>query len=496
MTTSDTDSLHDELAAHLARLAGVDAGSAGGAATGDADAASAPDPYRVDRVLKESAGEVTQLVWFRGIGGAELGPFVRKLISPDSGLGGAYREVFEAQRAGRRFRHLPRIVECHETPGADAPGADAPGARAAGGGAASVGAAGGVIVPGMLTVVMERVPGPTLREVVEGASASQRELLANRLVPALCDAVTELHESFRPPIIHRDLTPGNVICPEADPTTPVLIDLGIARSWRAGASADTVRFGTRAYAPPEQFGFGQTDVRSDVYALGMLAFFCLTGRDPEPADREAGFAVPGVPPAWRAIIVRAAAFDPAERFGSAHELAAAVRKLVAPQAGGLVAATPAIPAPSAAAVTPSAPIPQAPTAARRPAPADASASASVVSIRPPQPAPSKARPVRFLTLRNVVVGFSAGLFVFVSITCAFDPARYVAGPVWYNVLGYTAFIPALALSVALFAMDKRWLLAHVAPLRGRTPRDVRRLALKAFGIAFGLFVVLSLLTQA
>ena len=56
---------------------------------------------------------------------------------------------------------------------------------------------------------------------------------------------------------------------------------------------------------------------SDVYALGMLLFFCLTGRDPAPADREGGFA--GAPAALRPIIARAAELDPARRFPSVRE---------------------------------------------------------------------------------------------------------------------------------------------------------------------------------
>ncbi len=85
------------------------------------------------------------------------------------------------------------------------------------------------------------------------------------------------------PVIHRDLKPSNIIVSGANYTPDtgmtfsslVIIDLGIARVWREGADADTVKFGTRPYAPPEQYGFGQTSVRSDVYALGALLFFCL-----------------------------------------------------------------------------------------------------------------------------------------------------------------------------------------------------------------------------
>lgn len=318
-TDSPRDELHDELAAHLAALGG---GEEDRDSVLSARSPAQPvDPYRVERVLKESPTEVTQLAWFRGAAGAELGPFVRKLIVPDNGIGGAYRILFEAQRAGRRFAHLPRVVTCREL---------GPGelSRARTGLPKST-----RTCDVLLEVVLEYVPGPTLREVIDAAAPEVRLALAKRLMPALAEAVSELHEAFDAPVIHRDLTPGNVICPEGDPSSPVLIDLGIARTWHEGASSDTTHFGTRAYAPPEQFGFGQTDARTDVYALGLLAFFCLTARDPSPADRERGFAAPGVPEAWRHVIVRAAAFDPAMRHASARELGDAFASLATEPAG-------------------------------------------------------------------------------------------------------------------------------------------------------------------
>ena len=277
-TTNETDETHDELAAALR-----------GAVPPAADA------YRVERVLKSAPGELTQLVYLRTAAGGELGPYVRKVIDHESGLGGAYVALAAREREGLRVRQLPRIIECG-------------------------------VERGSLVVVMERVPGHTLREVIEAASPAQRVELAARLMPAVCDAAEELHTTLEQPIVHRDLTPGNVMCPDGDPTTPVLIDLGIARTWHNDAETDTTHLGTRAYAPPEQYGFGQTDVRSDVYALGLLAFFCLTGRDPSPSDRERAFADPAVPEPWRAAIERAAALDPAERYQTAGELAAALGK--------------------------------------------------------------------------------------------------------------------------------------------------------------------------
>lgn len=234
--------------------------------------------YRVDVVLKKGRLETTERVFFVGENGSELGPFVRKRLAP--GLGGAYERIYAAQRDGARLSHLPRIVEC---------------ARQG----------------DELVVVMEHVAGETLADAV--ANATDRPGLVRRVFPDLCDAVSELHELFDPPVIHRDLKPGNVM---VSPGGVTLIDLGIARAYREGADQDTTHFGTRAYAPPEQFGFGQTDVTSDVYALGMLLFFCLVGRDPTPGDREGGFVASGVPEGLRGVVQCATELDPARRFAS------------------------------------------------------------------------------------------------------------------------------------------------------------------------------------
>ena len=245
------------------------------------------DCYRVDAVLKQGALETTERVYFTGSNGSELGPFVRKRISGDSGLGGAYEEVFSAQRRGVRLAHLPLLLECHRR-------------------------------DGDLVVVMELVPGQMLGERVgECKGPAARRELVRHVFPELCDAVGELHERLDPPVIHRDLKPSNVMVSLGGVT---LIDLGIARSFKKGAEQDTAHFGTRAYAPPEQFGFGQTGVTSDVYALGMLLFYCVTGREAQAADRERGFAEAGLPERLRAVVCRATELDPAARYGSAREL--------------------------------------------------------------------------------------------------------------------------------------------------------------------------------
>ena len=145
--------------------------------------------------------------------------------------------------------------------------------------------------------------GTRLRRDAAGAGGARagrargRLGLALRVFPALCEAVAELHGALgHPGSSTAHVTPSNVVCPAGDPSALTLVDLGIARSYDPDADGDTAYFGTRPYAPPEQFGFGQTDVRTDAYALGMVLFFCLTGRDADRGGtRRRRFADPGVP---------------------------------------------------------------------------------------------------------------------------------------------------------------------------------------------------------
>lgn len=271
------------------------------------------DCYRVIRPLGATAraaalghdaadlGTVTELVQFEGANGAALGPFVRKRIDLSLGIGAAYEELYAAQRAGVRFAHVPHVVECYKT------GRE-------------------------LVVVSEYVPGETLEAYVHRVGPGVP--VARRVMPAVCAAVSELHQAFDPPIVHRDLKPSNVIVTsgvanggpalEAEDLTATLIDLGIARRFRRDATADTVRFGTRAYAPPEQYGFGQTSVRSDVYALGMIALFCCTGTEPQGQPTAQMLAAADVPAGLAAVILQATSFDPAQRYESAGAFSAAL----------------------------------------------------------------------------------------------------------------------------------------------------------------------------
>lgn len=157
----------------------------------------------------------------------------------------------------------------------------------------------------MRCVLREYVPGETLSELAERRSFSEREVLETGL--QLCDQLEVLH-SMDPPVIHRDIKPQNVVIrPDGK---AVLIDYGIARV-RSDNETDTVAFGTQGFAPPEQYGYSQTDARSDIYSLGILLNWLLY-RDTKIAG--SGPAAPDK------VIARCAAFDPQKRYADIRQV--------------------------------------------------------------------------------------------------------------------------------------------------------------------------------
>ena len=163
-------------------------------------------------------------------------------------------------------------------------------------------------------LVREYIPGMSLYELVESHGPLKRK---QALVAAksLCQVLDYLHRQT-PPVIHRDIKPQNIVIDES--FCCHLIDLGIARHHRPGQSGDTVFIGTEATAPPEQFGYRQTDQRSDIYSVGMLLRFMLSG-SLEPLPRLPGCA------RLRCIAQRCTAFDPRRRYSSAAALLRALK---------------------------------------------------------------------------------------------------------------------------------------------------------------------------
>ena len=167
----------------------------------------------------------------------------------------------------------------------------------------------------ILCVVREYIEGEPLSDYARGKQLSIREIAS--LCEQLCGILTVLH-GHTPPIIHRDIKPENIIVkPDG---SLALIDFDISRSYKDHADNDTVFFGTKGYAPPEQYGFGQTDRRADIYALGILLRWLMTGSVRSNPNIS-------MDPRIQRIIDRCTAFAPQQRYTDAAQVRQALARV-------------------------------------------------------------------------------------------------------------------------------------------------------------------------
>lgn len=138
---------------------------------------------------------------------------------------------------------------------------------------------------GKAYVVMDYVEGESLQDVLRRGGALGEERAVD-IARQLCRALIYLH-GFQPPVIYRDMKPANVILQKDGKIK--LVDFGAIRQLEGRGSRDRLPQGTRGYAAPEQYGsHARSDVRSDVYALGVTLYFMLTGHDPGEPPYELG----------------------------------------------------------------------------------------------------------------------------------------------------------------------------------------------------------------
>lgn len=178
---------------------------------------------------------------------------------------------------------------------------------------------------GVIYVVMDFIEGTNLAEILKKEGAQKQEDVIE-WAKQLASALDYLH-SMNPPIIYRDMKPGNVMLkPEGGVK---LIDFGTAKEFTQENNADTTALGTRGYAAPEQFGDAQgrglykTDARTDIYNLGATLYHMVTGMNPceppyeiKPIRRWNASLSAGL----EQIILKCTQPNPTDRYQSCSEL--------------------------------------------------------------------------------------------------------------------------------------------------------------------------------
>src|SRR6266851_2070515 len=179
-------------------------------------------------------------------------------------------------------------------------------------------------------LVLEYLEGTTLETYLETRAAQGQPLQVDEALAMglqLCRVLEYLH-TRQPPVIFRDLKPGNIM---RSPSARLsLIDFGIARHFRPGQTRDTRALGSPGYAAPEQYGRAQTTPQSDLYSLGALLHALLSGQD--PSEQPVGLAPlrlgsSAAENELAALAQRMLAFDPGERPAAVHEVAAALEAI-------------------------------------------------------------------------------------------------------------------------------------------------------------------------
>jgi serine/threonine protein kinase len=203
-------------------------------------------------------------------------------------------------------------------------------------------------------MILEFVPGETLQDHLKRLNDEGRRLSARKAADYMADICDAVDYAHRRGMIHRDIKPANIMLNVLGEA--ILMDFGIAKivgSQRHTATGAVV--GTAMYMSPEQIKGEHVDQRTDIYSLGVTLFEMVSGRPPFQADSAMTLMMmhindpvpdprklnPDVPEDLVAVINKALAKNPSERYLSAAEMASALRNVVVRINSGASAAVPA-----------------------------------------------------------------------------------------------------------------------------------------------------------
>ena len=191
-------------------------------------------------------------------------------------------------------------------------------------------------IDGQLCIVQEFIEGVNLGKVMRQLGVRPLPIVvAVHVVSAVARALAHAHGFGRLGIVHRDVTPENIMLSFSGDVK--LIDFGTARSAVDGRVTETgVVVGRRSYVPPEAWEGEKVDGRADVYALGVVLWEVLTGRRaeeaPDPSLPDASALNSDVTLLLGQVVARAMAPAPEDRYQSADEVAAALAAFIPPEA--------------------------------------------------------------------------------------------------------------------------------------------------------------------
>ncbi|MGN1319097.1 MAG: serine/threonine-protein kinase, partial [Lachnospirales bacterium] len=155
-------------------------------------------------------------------------------------------------------------------------------------------------------VIEEFIKGKNLEYAIKNEGVISRD----RAISYLIDIANTLSLVHNIGIVHRDITPDNVVIDNNNRAR--LLDFDIARTAGKIKSTDTTILGTAGFASPEQFGFAQTDKRSDIYSLGVLLNYMVTGHIIQDKITDDSILKP--------VILKATKINPEDRFSNVNEM--------------------------------------------------------------------------------------------------------------------------------------------------------------------------------
>lgn len=161
-----------------------------------------------------------------------------------------------------------------------------------------------------LFVVEEYIEGELLSNRIREGTLTEAQYLD--IAKQLCEVLAELHNHV-PPLIHRDIKPSNIIVNSKGVVK--LIDFDSSRVYKDDSDGDTRLLGTEKYAAPEQYGFSQTDSRSDIYSLGVV-FGSFSEAFSETRKKR-----------WNKLVERCTLFAPESRFQTVEEILREIIKI-------------------------------------------------------------------------------------------------------------------------------------------------------------------------